>query len=242
MGFQFGSVDRLAEIAAKLDSTLEGRISARFFSFTNFIICGCVCKFFRIFILLPELDVAVPDEECEVVPGHVGGLAGQEQDAVGRRWPGENQNWARTDFPISYVLNNGNMGNFAEYAADYDHLPELHAELQVAVGVGEGGEGDVRVAAELGRRYELVCSEINFGVCTKLCLFENGKCLTLSPLEHFSPNLPCGQRHLFCTLSSPFLSMRHSPSAPHSRLQNASISYTYDENESCRQQCSTSQI
>ena len=40
-------------------------------------------------------------------------------------------------------------------------LPELHAELQIAVGVGEGGEGDVRVAAELGRRYKLVCNENN---------------------------------------------------------------------------------
>ena len=35
-------------------------------------------------------------------------------------------------------------------------MPELHAELEVAVGVGECGEGDVRVAAELGRRDELV--------------------------------------------------------------------------------------
>ena len=35
-------------------------------------------------------------------------------------------------------------------------MPELHAELEVAVGVGECGEGDVGVAAELGRRDELV--------------------------------------------------------------------------------------
>ena len=35
-------------------------------------------------------------------------------------------------------------------------MPELHAELEVAVGVGEGGEGDVGVSAELGRRDELV--------------------------------------------------------------------------------------
>ena len=38
-----------------------------------------------------------------------------------------------------------------------ENLPELHAELEVAVGVGERGQGDVRVAAELGSRYELVC-------------------------------------------------------------------------------------
>ena len=131
---------------------------------------------------------------------------------------GKIKNWALTDFPMC------SMGNFAEYAADYDHLPELHAELQVAVGVGEGGEGDVRVAAELGRRYELVCSE-NKQFWRLPFKMENAS-LSLSPLEHFSPNLPCGQRHLFCTLSSPFLSMRHSPSAPHSKLQKASISYT----------------
>ena len=64
--------------------------------------------FSRIFVLLPELDVAVPYEECEVVPGHVGGLAGQEQDAVRRRRPGENQNWALKDFPIH--INNGKRG------------------------------------------------------------------------------------------------------------------------------------
>ena len=35
-------------------------------------------------------------------------------------------------------------------------MPEFHAELEVAVGVGERGEGDVGVSAELGRRDELV--------------------------------------------------------------------------------------
>ena len=49
-------------------------------------------------------------------------------------------------------------------------MPELQAELEVAVGVGEGGEGDVRVAAELGRRYELVCNENNKDVSTNLCV------------------------------------------------------------------------
>ena len=33
--------------------------------------------------------MAVPDEEREVVAGHVGGLPRQQQDAVGRRRPGE---------------------------------------------------------------------------------------------------------------------------------------------------------
>ena len=37
--------------------------------------------------VLPEFDVAVADEEGEVVPGHVGRLAGQQQDPVGRRRP-----------------------------------------------------------------------------------------------------------------------------------------------------------
>ena len=40
-----------------------------------------------VLIALPEFDVAVPDEEGEVVPGHVGRLAGQQQDPVGRRRP-----------------------------------------------------------------------------------------------------------------------------------------------------------
>ena len=44
-------------------------------------------------IILPELDVAVPDEEGEVVPGHVGRLAGQQQDAVERRRPMGDQNF-----------------------------------------------------------------------------------------------------------------------------------------------------
>ena len=39
--------------------------------------------------VLPEFDVAVPDEEGEVVPGHVGRLAGQQQDTVGRRRPAD---------------------------------------------------------------------------------------------------------------------------------------------------------
>ena len=38
-------------------------------------------------LVLPEFDVAVPDEEGEVVPGHVGRLARQQQDPVRRRRP-----------------------------------------------------------------------------------------------------------------------------------------------------------
>ena len=72
---------------------------------------------------VPQFHVSVSDEQGEVVAGHVGRLAGEQEHAVvGRR-------------------------------------PELHVQLEVAVGVGQRGERDVRVAGELGRRYEFVCRE-----------------------------------------------------------------------------------
>ena len=37
--------------------------------------------------VLPKFNVAVSDEEGEVVPGHVGRLARQQQDPVRRRRP-----------------------------------------------------------------------------------------------------------------------------------------------------------